>query len=86
MFQFLVTLVVRSPANMQADKKLVLLAVAQNGRALDYAAPALKNDKEVVMAAVAQNGIALVEASEELQSDKEVRVMGYYDFESSRTP
>jgi len=57
---------------LQADKKVVLIAVAQNGRALDYAVPALKGDREVVMVAVGQNGTALMEASDELQSDKEV--------------
>ena len=35
------------------DKEVVLAAVAKNGWALDYAAPALQNDKEVVLAAVA---------------------------------
>jgi hypothetical protein len=38
------------------DKEVVLVAVAQNGGALQYASAELNNDKEVVLAAVAQNG------------------------------
>ena len=49
-----------------------MIAVAQNGCALEYASDELKNDKEVVMIAVAQNGWALEYASDEMKSDKEV--------------
>jgi len=51
---------------------VVFAAVAQDGRALEYASPELKADKEVVLAAVAQDGFALEYASEELKADKEV--------------
>ena len=54
------------------DKKIVLLAVKQNGMALQYASKALQEDKEVVTAAVKQNGLALQYASRDLQQDKEV--------------
>ena len=33
------------------DKKVVMAAVAQDGEALRYASPELKNDEEIVMAA-----------------------------------
>ena len=36
---------------LQADKEVVLAAVAQNGRALKYAAPALRSDPDVHAAA-----------------------------------
>ncbi len=48
-----------------------MIAVQQNGSALQYASDELKNDKEVVMIAVQQNGSALYYASDKLKSDKE---------------
>jgi hypothetical protein len=57
---------------LQADKEVVLAAVAQNGRALKHAAPALQADKEFMLAAVAQNSDALKHAAPALQADKEV--------------
>jgi hypothetical protein len=56
-------------------KETALAAVAQNGRALEFASAGLRADKEVVMAAVARNGLALRYASAPLRGDKEV-VMG----------
>jgi len=53
-------------------REFVLLAVARNGRALQYASKALRNDKGVVMAAVTQNGDALQYASEALQGNKDI--------------
>ena len=53
-------------------KEVALAAVAQDGRALEYASVGLRADKEVVMAAVAQSGGALVYASAALKGDKEV--------------
>ena len=50
-----------------------MVAVAQNGSALQYASDELKNDKEIVMAAVAQNGSALQYASDELKKDQEIQ-------------
>ena len=41
----------------------------RNGRALEYAAKALKADREVVLAAVQQDGGALIYAAEALQAD-----------------
>ena len=53
------------------NKEIVLAAVQQNGKALEYASAELKSDKEVVLAAVQQNGHALEYASAELKNDKE---------------
>ena len=49
-----------------------MVAVAQDGRALQYASETLKNDKDVVMVAVTQDGDALTYASETLKNDREV--------------
>ena len=57
---------------MKNDREVVLAAVAQYGRALQYAAAELKNDCEVVLAAVAQDGCALMWAAAELKNDREV--------------
>ena len=46
-------------------------AVAQNGWALQHAAPELKSDREFMLTAVAQNGWALQYAAPELQGDRE---------------
>jgi hypothetical protein len=56
----------------KGDKDVVLAAVKQNGRALEYVSEELKSDKEVVLAAVAQTVAALKYVSEELKGDKEV--------------
>jgi hypothetical protein len=45
-----------APAALQADREVVLAAVAKSYHALYYAAAALKADREVVLAAVAKNG------------------------------
>jgi tetratricopeptide (TPR) repeat protein len=55
-----------------ADRDVVLAAVALDGDALQYAAPALKADREVVLVAVAQSGPALMYASRSLKGDKSV--------------
>jgi hypothetical protein len=46
---------------------VVLVAVGQDGNALEYASADLKGDREVVLAAVGQDGNALEYASEELK-------------------
>ena len=55
----------------ERTKEMVLAAVRQNGKALQYA-PEYNADKEVVLAAVKNNGIAIQFASPELQYNKEV--------------
>ena len=54
------------------DKEIVLEAVKENGRALQYASKLLRNDKEVVLEAVKQDGRPLEYASNELKNDKEI--------------
>ena len=54
---------------LQNDRGVVLAAVTQNGRTLQYASVALRNDRDVVLAAMARNGHALVYASDALQTD-----------------
>ena len=54
------------------NKKEVLIAVNQNGAALEYASEQLQNDKEVVLTAVNQNGNALLYVSKDFKNDKEV--------------
>ena len=41
---------------MQKDKEVVLVAVAQHGQALRYASDDLQKDKEVVLTAIRQDG------------------------------
>ncbi|CAE7403904.1 unnamed protein product [Symbiodinium sp. CCMP2592] len=59
-------------ADLQANRKVVLAAVQQNGYALQYASKDLQANKEVVLAAVQQDGRALQYASAYLQAKKEV--------------
>ena len=62
----------RSSSGLKADKDIVFAAVAQDGYALEHAAPKLKADRDIVLTAVRQNGLALQYASTELQNDREV--------------
>ena len=57
---------------LQNNKPIVMMAVKQNGMALEYADPALRGDKEVVMTAVLQTGMALRYASPEMRADRDV--------------
>ena len=61
-----------APARLRNDTDVAAVAVAQHGRALQFASARLQNDKDVVSVAVAQNGNALARASTELQNDKDV--------------
>lgn len=54
------------------DKEVVLAALNQNGRALEYAPNDLQNDKDVVLTAVNQDGTSLKYASDKLQNDFEL--------------
>ena len=62
----------RSSSGLTADRDIVITAVAQDGYALEHAAPKLKADRDIVLTAVKQNGLALQYASTELQNDREV--------------
>ena len=57
-------------------REIVMMAVQQNGRALEYAPLSLKNDAEIVMAAVQQKGYALRYAPETLTRKRNYIVMG----------
>ena len=57
---------------LKNTKSFVSIAVAQNGKALEFASDALRADREVVLTAVAQNGSALKFASDALQNDLKV--------------
>ena len=59
-------------AELQADKDVVMTAVATSGASLAHASKSLKDDKEVVMTAVANDGTSLVYASKRLKADKEL--------------
>ena len=52
---------------LRADRDIVLAAVRQNSRALQYATVELRADRDIVLAAVERNGRALEFASAELQ-------------------
>jgi hypothetical protein len=56
----------------KGDKEIILTAVSNDSRALQYASEELKADKEFVLAAISQDGRALEYASPELKNDKEV--------------
>ena len=57
---------------MDKDKKVVLAAVRQDGRALEFAHGDLKKNRDVVLKAVGQNGLALEFAHEDLKKGREV--------------
>jgi hypothetical protein len=57
---------------LQADKDVVLEAIQQDYKVLQYASAELKADKEFISAACRQNGRSLQFASPKLKSDKEV--------------
>ena len=59
--------------NLKDDLEVVLVAVTQNGEALEYASwPRLRANKEVVLVAVKNSGTALKYSSRNLKNDKEV--------------
>jgi hypothetical protein len=51
---------------------VVLLAVTENGCALEFASATLRDDKALVLAAVQQDSSALQHASATLQDDPDV--------------
>ena len=54
------------------DKEIILQAVRESGKNLEWASETLQDDKEVVMEALKQDGEALEFASTRLKGDKEV--------------
>ena len=61
-----------APVSIKGDKEVVLAAVVQDGKALQFASPELRADKEVALAAVNQNAWALEWVPPELRGDREV--------------
>lgn len=58
-----------APAEIQENKSSVMHAIAQDGMALEFAAPSVQEMHEVVAAAVIRDGEALRFASDELRGD-----------------
>ncbi len=56
---------------MKNDKEVVMVAVTNDGWALQYASSELRNDNSVVFGAVKNNGNVLEYASDELKNDKD---------------
>ena len=56
----------------ETGREIVMEAVKQNWRALEYASAELQGDREIVMEAVKQDESALQCASVELQGDREI--------------
>ena len=76
----------RASAALKDDREIVLEAVKQDGRALEYASAALKDDREIVLEAVKaelalyKDDLAIVQlkyASAALKDDREI-VLGDY--------
>jgi hypothetical protein len=65
------------------DRQIIMLAVAQNGYALQYAPLKFKGDKEVVLKAVRQYGRSLEFASKELKADKDVVLQAVQQYGNS---
>lgn len=55
-----------------SEWSIVLIAVQQDGWAIQYASDEPKNGKEVVMAAIQQNGEAIRWDSDSLKDNKEI--------------
>eukprot|EP00971_Amphidinium_carterae_P322224 6404623-Amphidinium_carterae.1 len=64
-------LLLRHVTEVWTDREVVLGAVQEDGKALEFAAEALKGDREVVLAAVQNNGDALEHATEALRADRD---------------
>ena len=57
---------------MKLDRQIVLAAVKQSWRALEYAANKMKEDRDIVKAAMSQNEDAVAYAACVLQSDADI--------------
>jgi len=60
------------PPVFQADREVVMVAVAQSPDSLQFASPEFRADREVVTIAVKKSSLALAHASEELREDREL--------------
>ena len=57
---------------MKGDRELCTAAVAQDGKALQWASEEMKGDRELCTAAVTQNWYTFEWASEEMKGDREL--------------
>ncbi len=64
--------------DLKANRELVLIAVRQNGMALEYAHESLKTDREIVITAIEQNGRALKFADESLNTEPNITKFARY--------
>jgi len=64
----------RAPAELRADRDVVLAAVRQDGFLLRYAAEELRRDRGFVLAAVRLDGRALGATTPELRADREIAI------------
>ncbi|CAK9026178.1 Uncharacterized protein SCF082_LOCUS17376 [Durusdinium trenchii] len=61
-----------APSYIRADREVVMAAVMQNGRALEFASEKLRADREIVLLAVDEDPNAFQFASSELHADRDV--------------
>ena len=62
----------------RSDPEIAFAAMAQDHRALEYAATQLKGDRGFVLAAVTQEAHALQYAKQELRTDREVVLVAVF--------
>ena len=65
--------------DFRGDKEVVLAAVAQNGCALAYVSPELK-DRNVVLVAVKQNGCAFQYADDQFKNDRDIALVALTEY------
>mmetsp|Transcript_45960 Transcript_45960/g.103277 ORF Transcript_45960/g.103277 Transcript_45960/m.103277 type:complete len:354 (-) Transcript_45960:75-1136(-) len=61
-----------APAHIAESSEVVLAAVRQSGRAIEFAPEAMRHDRQVVLAAVSQDGRSLEHAAEDLRADRSI--------------
>jgi len=72
MVKFNPTEFLHAPADICADREVVLATVERRGALLRYVTQELRGDREIALAAVNSNGEALEFVSRELQADRKV--------------
>ena len=66
------TFLAEAPSYIKADREVVIAAVMQNGRALEFAAEKLRADREIVLLALEEDPKAFEFASTEFHADRGV--------------
>ena len=56
----------------RANKKVIILAIQQEGKALQFANQKLRSDYDIVLCAIRNNGLALEFASEDLRNNQSI--------------